>query len=101
MRGDVGGQLGLSILDHTPVSSGSTLGEALWHSTRLTELAEQVGYEHYWVAEHHHMPWLASSLTGGPGRTRSCPNHAPARRLRWHNAAQLRAARGRRAVRHA
>jgi luciferase-like monooxygenase len=61
MRGDVGGRLRLSILDHTPVSSGSTLGEAFWHSTRLAELAEQVGYERYWVAEHHNMPWLASS----------------------------------------
>jgi hypothetical protein len=28
MLGDVGGQLRLFILDHTPVSSGSTLGEA-------------------------------------------------------------------------
>jgi luciferase family oxidoreductase group 1 len=56
-----GGPLRLSILDHTPVSSGSALGEAFWHSTRLAELAEQVGYERYWVAEHHNMPWLASS----------------------------------------
>jgi hypothetical protein len=31
MRDDVGGRLRLSILDHTPVSSGSTLGEAFWH----------------------------------------------------------------------
>jgi luciferase family oxidoreductase group 1 len=61
MRDDVGGRLRLSILDHTPVSSGSTLGEAFWHSTRLAELAEQVGYERYWAAEHHNMPWLASS----------------------------------------
>jgi luciferase family oxidoreductase group 1 len=61
MRDDGGGRLRLSILDHTPVSSGSTLGDAFWHSTRLAELAEQVGYERYWVAEHHNMPWLASS----------------------------------------
>jgi luciferase family oxidoreductase group 1 len=61
MLGDAGGRLRLSILDHTPVSSGSTLGDAFWHSTRLAELAEQVGYERYWVAEHHNMPWLASS----------------------------------------
>jgi len=61
MQGDVGERLRLSILDHTPVSSGSTLGEAFWHSTMLAELAEQVGYDRYWVAEHHNMPWLASS----------------------------------------
>lgn len=59
MRGD--GRLRLSILDHTPVSSGSTLGDSFWHSTKLAELAERVGYERYWVAEHHNMPWLASS----------------------------------------
>ena len=61
MQRNVSRRLRLSILDHTPVSSGSTLGDAFWHSTRLAELAEQVGYERYWVAEHHNMPWLASS----------------------------------------
>ena len=53
--------LRLSILDHSPVSSGSTLGDAFWHSTALAQLAERSGYERYWVAEHHNMPWLASS----------------------------------------
>jgi luciferase family oxidoreductase group 1 len=91
MRDDVGGPLRLSILDHTPVSSGSTLGDAFWHSTRLAELAEQVGYERYWVAEHHNMPWLGSSspavlIAHVAARTRSLrvgsggvmlPNHAP------------------------
>ena len=53
--------LRLSILDHSPVSSRSTFGEAFWHSTALAQLAERFGYERYWVAEHHNMPWLASS----------------------------------------
>jgi hypothetical protein len=86
MRDDVGGRLRLSILDHTPVSSGSTLGEAFWHSTRLTEIAEQVGYERYWVAEHHNMPWLASSSPAVLVAHVGCPNHEPARRLRRRNA---------------
>ncbi|MFE4960276.1 LLM class flavin-dependent oxidoreductase [Streptomyces sp. NPDC056653] len=55
------GRLRLSILDHTPVSSGSLLGDAFWHSTKVAQLAERTGYERYWVAEHHNMPWLASS----------------------------------------
>ncbi|MGW1753092.1 LLM class flavin-dependent oxidoreductase [Streptomyces mirabilis] len=55
------GRLRLSILDHTPVSSGSPLGDAFWHSTKLAQLAERTGYERYWVAEHHNMPWLAGS----------------------------------------
>jgi alkanesulfonate monooxygenase SsuD/methylene tetrahydromethanopterin reductase-like flavin-dependent oxidoreductase (luciferase family) len=77
------------------------MGDAFWHSTRLAELAEQVGYERYWVAEHHNMPWLASSSPA----VLVAHVAAPTTRLRVGsggiNASQLRAARGRRAVRHA
>src|SRR5437870_7839825 len=85
MRRNGGGRLRLSILDHTPVSSGSTLGDAFWHSTKLAELAEQVGYERYWVAEHPQHAVAGQLLAGGPGRARGCPNHEAARRLRWHH----------------
>ena len=54
-------RLRLSILDHSPVTGGSPLGDAFWHSTKLAQLGEQLGYERFWVAEHHNMPWLASS----------------------------------------
>jgi hypothetical protein len=70
MQSKVGGRLCRSMPDYTPVSSGSTLGEAFWHSASLAQLAEQLGYERYWVAEHHNMPWLASSSPGGSGRSR-------------------------------
>jgi luciferase family oxidoreductase group 1 len=43
----------LSILDHSPVDQGATPGQALWASTRLAQKAESLGYERYWVAEHH------------------------------------------------
>src|SRR5207237_4463934 len=82
MRRNGGGRLRLSILDHTPVSSGSTLGDAFWHSTKLAELAEQVGYERYWVAEHPQHAVAGQLLAGGPGRARGCPNHEAARRPR-------------------
>jgi alkanesulfonate monooxygenase SsuD/methylene tetrahydromethanopterin reductase-like flavin-dependent oxidoreductase (luciferase family) len=55
------GRLRLSILDHTPVSAGSALGGAFWHSTKLARLGEQFGYERYWAAEHHNMPAIAGS----------------------------------------
>jgi len=55
-------RLRLSILDHAPVTGGSPLGDAFWHSTKLAQLAERLGYERFWVAEHHDMPWLPVAL---------------------------------------
>jgi luciferase family oxidoreductase group 1 len=51
----------LSILDLSPVSSGSTVGDALHASIELAQLAETLDYHRYWVAEHHNMPGIASS----------------------------------------
>jgi luciferase family oxidoreductase group 1 len=50
----------LSILDQSPISDGSTGGDALRNSIDLAQLAESVGYRRYWVAEHHATPMLAS-----------------------------------------
>jgi len=49
----------LSVLDQSPVSQGSTGGDALRNSVDLARLAEQLGYARYWVAEHHATPMLA------------------------------------------
>jgi luciferase family oxidoreductase group 1 len=43
----------LSILDHSPLDDGCTASDALWATTRLAQTAESLGYERYWVAEHH------------------------------------------------
>jgi luciferase family oxidoreductase group 1 len=51
----------LSVLDVAPVSSGSTAGDALRASLRLAEHVERLGYNRFWVAEHHNMPSIASS----------------------------------------
>jgi luciferase family oxidoreductase group 1 len=51
----------LSVLDLAPVVSGSTAGEALRSSLDLARRVEELGYERYWVAEHHNMPGIASS----------------------------------------
>jgi luciferase family oxidoreductase group 1 len=50
-----------SILDLSPVSSGSTVGDALRSSMALAARADELGYNRYWVAEHHNMPGIASS----------------------------------------
>jgi luciferase family oxidoreductase group 1 len=51
----------LSILDLAPVPSGSTVGDALRNSIDLVGRVEALGYNRYWVAEHHNMPGIASS----------------------------------------
>jgi luciferase family oxidoreductase group 1 len=51
--------LRLSVLDQAPISEGSTGAEALRNSIDLAQFAETLGYERYWVAEHHGTPALA------------------------------------------
>ncbi len=50
----------LSILDQAPISTGKTAKEALEASARLAQVAEQLGYSRYWIAEHHDMEGLAN-----------------------------------------
>jgi luciferase family oxidoreductase group 1 len=52
---------GLSVLDVSPVSSGSNGTQALRNTLGLARLADQLGYERYWLAEHHNLPSIASS----------------------------------------
>ena len=58
---DTRGKIPLSVLDLVPIGSGSTAGEAMRRSVELARLAERLGYERYWFAEHHGMPSIASS----------------------------------------
>jgi luciferase family oxidoreductase group 1 len=50
----------LSIIDQSPVSQGSTPADALHNTIELAKLADRLGYERYWIAEHHGMVTLAS-----------------------------------------
>lgn len=52
-----------SILDLAPIIEGGTAGEALRASAKLARAAERLGYERYWMAEHHSMPGIASAAT--------------------------------------
>lgn len=50
----------LSILCQSPVSEGSTPADAIRNTVELAQLADQLGYHRFWVAEHHSDPALAS-----------------------------------------
>ena len=59
MTSDIG--IPLSVLDLAPVAEGFTPADALRNSLDLAPRVERLGYERYWVAEHHNMPGIASS----------------------------------------
>ena len=52
----------LSVLDLLPIPSGSDAPAALQDALGLVQYAEALGYGRYWVAEHHNMRGLASSV---------------------------------------
>ena len=57
------GMIPLSILDLSPVPEGSDAGTALRNSIDLARHAEALGFQRYWMAEHHNMPGIASAAT--------------------------------------
>ncbi|MGB7257955.1 MAG: LLM class flavin-dependent oxidoreductase [Pseudolabrys sp.] len=81
----------LSILDLSPVVTGSSGSQALRNTLDLAQLADRLGFTRYWVAEHHNLPNIASAapdimmgqiaaitnnLRVGSGGV-MLPNHAP------------------------
>ncbi|NUT46894.1 MAG: LLM class flavin-dependent oxidoreductase [Saccharothrix sp.] len=42
-----------SVLDQSPVAEGDVPANALRNTVELAKLADRLGYERYWVAEHH------------------------------------------------
>ena len=81
----------LSVLDLVPVREGDTPADALRHTLELARHADRLGYQRYWMAEHHNMLGIASAATsvvigyvaGGTSRIRvgaggiMLPNHSP------------------------
>ena len=51
----------LSIADQAPVRLGETARHALLECVELAGLAEELGYERYWVAEHHGLGLASTS----------------------------------------
>jgi luciferase family oxidoreductase group 1 len=52
--------LKLSIIDQSPVPASFTPADALRNTIELAQWAERLGYERYWIAEHHAIEALAS-----------------------------------------
>jgi len=81
----------LSVLDLAPVNQGDTPREALANTLDLARNAERLGFQRYWLAEHHNMRGIASAATAvvighvaaGTNTIRvgaggiMLPNHAP------------------------
>jgi luciferase family oxidoreductase group 1 len=55
--------LAYSVLDLSPINEGSTAANALQHTVDLAQHVEKLGYNRYWLAEHHNKPGIASSAT--------------------------------------
>ncbi|MDY0404411.1 LLM class flavin-dependent oxidoreductase [Virgibacillus sp. 179-BFC.A HS] len=53
----------LSVLDLAPVNEGSDASTSFQHSVDLAQHADKLGFNRYWLAEHHGMPGIASSAT--------------------------------------
>ena len=81
----------LSILDLAPIVEGGDAGGALRNARTLAQAGERLGYNRFWMSEHHSMPGLASAATAvalahvadGTSRIRigaggiMLPNHSP------------------------
>jgi len=80
-----------SILDLSPIPEGSDASQALRNTLELAQHAELLGYQRFWLAEHHNFVGIASAATsvvigyvaGGTKTIRvgaggvMLPNHAP------------------------
>ena len=53
--------ISLNILDYSPIDEGETAAVALKQTTELAQLAERLGFQRFWVAEHHQVASVAGS----------------------------------------
>jgi luciferase family oxidoreductase group 1 len=53
--------LKIGILDQSIIFPGQTAAEALANTVKLAQLAETLGFERFWVSEHHDSPGMAGS----------------------------------------
>lgn len=87
----MGAMIPLSVLDLSPIVQGGDPGQSLRASRELARAAERLGFQRYWMAEHHNMTGIASAATAvalafvGDGTSTirlgaggvMLPNHAP------------------------
>jgi luciferase family oxidoreductase group 1 len=53
--------LHLGVVDQSPIRAGGTAADALRETIALAVATEAMGYERYWVAEHHNVPNFAGT----------------------------------------
>jgi luciferase family oxidoreductase group 1 len=53
----------VSVLNLAPIREGRTPQQAIEEMVDLAKATEEMGYERYWIAEHHNSPTLVSSAT--------------------------------------
>jgi luciferase family oxidoreductase group 1 len=53
----------ISVLDLCPITQGSNAATTFRRTLELAQQAEALGYQRYWLAEHHGMPGIASAAT--------------------------------------
>src|SRR5437763_5518193 len=53
----------LSVLDLSPITEGGDAGQALRNSLDLARHVEALGYQRFWMAEHHNLPGVATAAT--------------------------------------
>ncbi|ARP97450.1 LLM class flavin-dependent oxidoreductase [Bordetella genomosp. 13] len=81
----------LSVLDLAPIVEGGSIADAFRNTVALAQHVEKLGYNRFWLAEHHNITGIASSATAVlighvAGHTSTLrvgsggvmlPNHAP------------------------
>ena len=68
----------LSVLDQSPVSRGSVAADAIGHTLALARHCEQLGYQRYWLSEHHN----SNSIVGSAPEVLMAAIAATTRRIR-------------------
>ncbi|SFU28620.1 luciferase family oxidoreductase, group 1 [Pustulibacterium marinum] len=53
----------ISVLDLIPIAEGNSVTQAFQNSVELAQQTEALGYNRFWLAEHHSMPNIASAAT--------------------------------------
>ena len=53
--------LKLSVLDLVPVRTDQGTADAVSATLHLARAADELGYQRYWLAEHHNMPAVAAT----------------------------------------
>lgn len=51
----------LSVLDQSPIAEGTTAADAIRNTVDLARHVDRLGYDRYWLAEHHASPGLAGA----------------------------------------